>query len=58
MLIKVKKEGLNKKNRKKQGEGERTKEREKRRREKQSFGKSRFLITNSSVEVGYGLCYS
>ena len=55
MLIRVKERGLNKKNRK-------NREREKRsikrreRRGKQSFGKVDFWITNSSVEVGYGLC--
>ena len=30
---------------------------EEKRRGKQSFGKVDFLNTNSSVEVGYGLCY-
>ena len=55
MLIRVKERGLNKKNRKTE-RGRKTIEREEKRRGKQSFGKVDFLITNSSVEVGYGLC--
>ena len=64
MLIRVKERGLKKKNRKNrerekndQERGRRTIEGEEKRRGKQSLGKFACWITNSSVEVGYGLCY-
>ena len=56
MVIRVKKKSLNKE------KSEKEKERDKQNREgetkkKAKHWKSRFLDFNSSVEVGYGLCY-
>ena len=57
MTIRVKEKGLNKKNRKNRERREkRAREREERRRKQRFWGDSLF-DRDSSVEVGYGLCY-
>ena len=57
MVIRVKENGLNKEKRdNRERENERTREGETKKKTK--HWKSRFLDFNSSVEVGYGLCYS
>ena len=57
MLIRVKERGLNKKNRKNREREKRTIERERGMKKKAKNLRISLLDHNSSVEVGYGLCY-
>ena len=56
MLIRVNEKGFLNKKKRKNREREKRSIKRRERRGKQSFGKVDFWITNSSVEVGYGLC--
>ena len=57
MVIRVKEKELNKEKEERDIKRGRTIERREKRRGKQRFWEIACLIANSSVEVGYGLCY-